>query len=160
MATTYSTRYYNSDGSVKQPPPSASTLGLQSTPINETIATTVIDGVGDRHFLFPLPVQGVRKLLYWLRKSGDMDTGGPTLDADIVLIWTLLGVEQTAVVVYDSSANLPFSAAVTALELFEPNLDLTPYKAADGGYVHIAFLTNTAATTPAAVNLTLIPFYQ
>jgi hypothetical protein len=82
------------------------------------------------------------------------------LDADIVLVYSLAGVEQTAVVLYDASANSPFSAAVTALEYFELNHSLTTYQASDGGFVHIVFKTNTAATTPAAANLTLEVIYQ
>jgi hypothetical protein len=160
MADTYSTRYYNSNGTVKLPPPSASNLGQQAILINETIATAVTDANGDRHFLAPIPVAGVRELRRMLRKSGDMDTGGPTLDADIVLVWYLSGVEQTPVVLYDSSANSPFSAAVTALEYFEMMVSLTPYLAADGQFVHLVFKTNTAATTPAAANLTLEITYQ
>lgn len=160
MADTYSSRYYNSNGTIKLPPPSASNLGEQAIHINETIATAVTDADGDRHFLAPIPVAGARELLRMLRKSGDMDTGGPTLDADLVLVWYLSGVEQTPVVIYDSSAQLPFSAAVTALEYFELKRSLTPYLTADGGFVHLVFKTNTAATTPAAANLTLEVTYQ
>jgi len=160
MADTYSSRYYNSNGTVKMPPPGISALGRQAININETIATAVTDPAGGRHFLAPIPLAGVTELVRMLRKSGDMDSGGPTLDADLVLVWYLNGVEQTVVVIYDSSANNPFSAAVTALEYFEFKHALATYATADGNFVHLVFKTNTAATTPAAANLTLEITYQ
>jgi hypothetical protein len=155
MATTYSTRFYNSDGTIK---PGIVPFGATGHPsfeeFNETIATTVTDGL-DEHYLMPLPFTGNRRLLGLWITAGDMDTGTPALDADIVYRYTLNAVVQTDVVVYDSSVAGLFSAAI-AMKWHPKRLTLP---AADDARGHLIFKVGVAAATPAAANLTVIPFW-
>lgn len=152
MATTYSTRFYTSAGVVLPGFPYGQKGLLSGIEFNETIATTVTDGL-DEHFLFPLPALGTRRLQgFWLT-AGDMDTGGPTLDADLVWRYTIGGVAQTDVVLYDSSASGLFSAAIALKWVGLWRL----MEAADNGSGNVIFKVGTAATTPAAANLTVLP---
>jgi hypothetical protein len=154
MASYYYNRYYNSDGTVKTPPPSASNLGTQVVPIKATITTTHLGTAANRVYLAPIPSTGPRTLLGLSISATDMDSNGtPTLDADLVLIYTINGVEQTAIVIVDTSAlSIPLSAAVTWqwIDLMQaiPNADA-------GGPVHLVLLINTAAATAAQGTLTI-----
>ena len=156
MANYYGTRYYNSDGTTKQPGPTASNLGVQMAPVNQAITTTHLGTAGNRVYLVPFPAQGPRSLLGTWLKGTDMDTGAG-LDADLVLIYSVNGVEQTPIVVVDTSAlSIPFTAAVAMqwidiAQAFPNNAD---------GPVHLVFLVNEVAGTPAAGTVTALPFYQ
>jgi len=152
MATTYSSRFYRSNGDVIPGFPFGAKGYQSGIEFNETIATTVTDGL-DEHYLFPLPALGTRRLHgFWL-SAGDMDTGGPTLDADIVWRYTIGGVQQTDVVLYDSSASGLFSAALANKWVGLWRL----MEASDTGVGHVIFKVGVAATTPAAANLTVLP---
>lgn len=153
MATTYSSRFYTSSGAVKvDKAMSNSNAGAALAGMfSETIATTVTDGL-DEHYLQPAPTSGARRLQAFFLQAGDMDTGGPTLDADIVFRTTLNGV-VTDTIVYDSSVSGLFSAAI-ALKLVD---SFTTLAQSDDGWGHFVFKVNVAATTPAAVNLTFLP---
>lgn len=160
MATFYYySRYYNSDGTVKTPPPSASNLGVQIAPIKATITTTHMGTINNRVYLLPIPSAGVRNLLGFRIAATDMDTNAsPTLDADLLLYYNLNGTEQTPISVFDSSAlSLPFSAAIT-----DQWIDLMQaIPAADGGgYVHLVLLINAVSATAAQGTLTIVPVYQ
>src|ERR1051325_1773402 len=153
--TTYSARFYTSSGAVivANAMSQSTAGGLLGAAFSETIATTVIDGVGDEHVMMPAPATGTRRLLgFWL-SSGDMDTGGPTFDGDIVFRTLLNGV-TTDTVVYDSSVSGLFSAVI-AYKWVDGATLLLPNS--DNGFGHFVFKTNVAATTPAAVNLTFVP---
>ncbi len=153
MATTYSSRFYTSSGAVKSDKAmSNSNAGFSSlASFSETIATTVTDGL-DEHYLMPAPTSGARRLQgFWLQ-AGDMDTGGPTLDADIVFRTVLNGV-TTDTIVYDSSVAGLFSAAL-ALKYVD---SFTTLLQSDNGWGDFVFKVGTAATTPAAANLTFVP---
>lgn len=149
MANFYYSRYYNSDGTVKTPAPSASNLGSQIVPVKATITTTNLGTATNRVYLAPIPSTGPRTLLGLdAYKATDMDTNGsPTLDGDIVLIYTINGVEQTPIIIVDSSVlSLALSAPVAEqwIDLMQaiPNAD-------GGGPVHVVLLINTAAATAA-----------
>lgn len=155
MATTFSSRFYTTSGAVKESRAmgSSNTGGVLSAAFSETIATTVIDGV-DEHYLMPAPVNGERELQGFLLQAGDMDTGGPTLDADIVFRTVLNGV-TTDTMVYDSSVSGLFSAALALKWVDGAQLKLPQ---SDTGIGHFVFKVGVAATTPAAVNLTFVPY--
>jgi hypothetical protein len=154
MATTYSSRFYRSSGAVivGRGMSHSNTGGALTAALSETIATTVTDGL-DEHFLMPAPAGGNRILQgFWL-SAGDMDTGGPTLDADIVFRTVLNGV-TTDTIVYDSSVAGLFSAAIAMKWVDGAQLLLAN---SDTGIGHFVFKVGVAATTPAAANLTFIP---
>lgn len=155
MATTYSSRFYTSSGAVIAGRAMGASLagGILNAAFSETIATTVIDAA-DEHYLMPAPTSGERELQGFLLQAGDMDTGGPTLDADIVFRTTLNGV-VTDTMVYDSSASGLFSAALALKWVDGAQLKLPQ---SDNGIGHFVFKVNVAATTPAAVNLTFVPW--
>lgn len=154
MATTYSTRFYTSSGAVKEDRAMSGSNagGLLGASFSETIATTVTDGL-DEHFMMPAAATGLRRLQGFFISGGDMDTGGPTLDADIVFRTVLNGV-TTDTMVYDSSAAGLFSAAL-AFKYVDGGALLLPNS--DSGLGHFVFKVGTAATTPAAANLTFVP---
>lgn len=156
MATTYSSRFYTSAGVVLPGFPFGTKGFLSSVEFNETIATTVTDGL-DEHFLFPLPALGTRRFHgFWL-KADDLDSGGgAALDADIVWRYTIGGTQQTDVVLYDASASGAFSAAIALKWVGLWRL----MEAADSGVGNVIFKVGTAASTPAAGNLTVIPFWH
>lgn len=157
LSTSYSTRFYTSSGVPLPGFPAVGQMGVNTLPFSETIATTDTDTVGDRHYCFPLPGDGTRTLQGFWISAGDMDTGGPTLDADLVLIYTLNNVEVIdATPIYDSSVAGLFSAAI-AMKWVDVWRVLP---ASDDGRVHVVFRVVAAATTPAAANLTLIPFWS
>jgi hypothetical protein len=153
MATTYSSTFYTSTGAVKddRAMSSGNAGGLHGASFSETIATTVTDGL-DEHYMQPAPANGNRRLQGFLLQGGDMDAGGPTLDADIVFRTVLDGV-VTDTMIYDSSVSGLFSAAL-ALKYVHSGV-LLPQS--DSGTGHFVFKVNTAATTPAAANLTFVP---
>jgi hypothetical protein len=112
----------------------------------------VTDGT-DEHYLFPVPAVGTRRFHGMFLTGGDMDTdAAPALNADIVIRTTLNGV-VTDTIIYDSSAAELFSAAI-ALKW----VDVWALIAnSDNGVGHVIFKVGTAAATPAAANLTVIP---
>lgn len=154
MATTYSSRFYTSTGAVisNRAMSSSNAGGALNAAFSETIPTTVTDGL-DEHYMMPAPTTGERELQGFLLQSGDMDTGGPTLDADIVFRTTLNGV-VTDTMVYDSSVSGLFSAAIALKWVDGAQLKLPQ---SDNGFGHFVFKVGVAATAPAAVNLTFVP---
>jgi hypothetical protein len=156
MASFYGTRYYNSDGSAKTPPPTASTLGLQEAPVKQAITTTHLGTAGNRVYLVPLPGTGPRTLTGVWFQATDMDSGAG-LDVDLVLIYSVNGVEQTPIIVVDTSAlSIPLTAAVAMQwidiqQAFPNNAD---------GLVHLVALVNVVAGTAVAGTLTVLPHYQ
>lgn len=163
MADTYSTRFYN--GSSTSPKLGLPWLGgNRSLSFSETIATTSLDANTDRHFCFPLPGVGTGSaggiaLLhgFWL-KSDDLDSGGgAALDADLVLVYIFNGAEVVdATPIYDASAAGAFSAAI-AMKWVDVWRVLP---VADDGRVHVVLKINTAASTAAAGNLTILPVWS
>jgi hypothetical protein len=153
MATTYSTSFYTSGGAVKEDRAMSGSNagGLLGASFSETIATTVTDGL-DEHYMQPAPANGNRRLQGFFISGGDMDTGGPTLDADIVFRTVLDGV-VTDTLIYDSSVSGLFSAAL-AFKYVHSGV-LLP--GSDSGTGHFVFKVGVAATTPAAANLTFVP---
>lgn len=156
MANFFGTRYYNSDGTAKTPTVTASTLGVQMAPVKQAITTTHLGTAGNRVYLVPYPAAGPRSLLGTWFQSTDMDTGAG-LDVDLVLIYSVNGVEQTPIIVVDTSAlSIPLTAAVAMqwidiAQAFPNNAD---------GPIHLVALVNVIAGTAAAGTLTLLPFYQ
>jgi hypothetical protein len=154
MATTYASPFYDTAGKVLITPSSPMVGGIKGDSVTTTIATTVTNGVGNLHFLMPLPATGLSRLLgFWL-KCADLDSNGtPLLDADI--IWRyIVGTTTTDVVVYDSSVLGLFSAALadTWIDLSRRLLEV-----ADTGVGHLIFKVGVAAATPASGSLILRP---
>lgn len=158
MPNFYGSRYYNSDGTPKTPTVSASNLGVQVPTVSQAISTTMLGTATNRVYLVPLPAAGPRTFLGTFVQGTDMDSNGsPTLATNLVLIYSINGVEQTPVIVVNMAGlGIPLTAAVplTWVDIAQamPNN-------ADGP-VHLVLLINTAAATAAAGTLTLIPFYQ
>ena len=167
MADTYSTRFYNTSASnpalsPKSPYPLSGKGGILGCRFSETIATTAIDANTDRHFAFPMPCgsgkiggSGQYHFLgFWL-KSDDLDSGGgAALDLDLVWIYTANGVETVdGTPLYDASAAGAFSAAI-AMKWVDVN---RPIPFSDNGLVHAVLRCNTAASTAAAGNVTILP---
>lgn len=150
MATTYSSTFYTSSGSVKvdRAMSSSNAGGLLGASFSETIATTVLDGL-DEHYLMPVPAGGNHRLQGFLMSTGGlMDTNAtPLLDADIVLRTTLNGV-ITNTVIYDGSASGPFYVPGTSG--VERLLSGAPKAGATAGWV-VGGATNLGeATLPAS----------
>lgn len=155
MATTYSSTFYTSAGAILIPPASTMIGGIKGDAVNETIPTTVTNGVNER-YLMPLPFTGNNILLgFWLQ-AADFDTGGPTLDADLVMRYTLNGVAQTDIVIYDSSVLGLFSAT---LAMKWVPLNRRKFETADNGVGHLIFKVGVAATTPASGALIVLPWW-
>lgn len=167
MADAYSTRFYNTTAAAPQNSPKDGyphhgKAGLMGCAFSETIATTSLDANTDRFFCFPMPGIGTtigqpgtyRLLGFWL-KSDDLDAGGgAALDLDLVMVYTANGVEVVdATPLYDASALGAFSAAI-AMKWVDINR-LIPV--ADNGLVHAVLRCNTAASTAAAGNVTILP---
>ena len=148
MATTYASQFYTSAGVIlpEGRPSSAMVGAAKKDSCTTTIATTVTNGTNTK-YLMPLPAVGIGRLLgFWLN-CGDLDSSGsPALDADIVWIYTVGGVQQTPVVLYDSSVSGLFSAAITDKWV---DLARRKFEVADDGVGHLTFLVNVAAATPA-----------
>lgn len=167
MADTYSTRFYNTSAaspakSPKSPYPLTGKGGILGCRFSETIATTSLDANTDRHFCFPMPGVGSKVgglgayllLGYWL-KSDELDTGGGNaLDLDLVWIYTANGVETVdATPLYDASVAGAFSAAI-AMKWVDVNRIIP---VSDDGLTHAVLRCNTAASTAAAGNVTILP---
>lgn len=154
MATTYASQFYTSGGVIIVPPSWAMIGALKGDSVVTTIATTVTNGTNTK-YLIPLPATGLAKLLgFWLN-CGDLDSNGsPLLDADIVWLYTIGGVLQTPVVLYDSSVSGLFSAAITDkwVDCARRKLEI-----GDDGVGHLAFLVNVAGATPASGSLNVRP---
>ena len=157
MATTaYSTRFYKSTGAVVvQNSMSASNAGgVLSAEFNETVPTTQLDTIGDELWMMPAPTAGERRLLGFFLTAADMDSGTAALDADIIFRTVLNGV-TTDTVVYDSSVQGLFSAALALKWVTGANLKLPQ---SDSGVGHFIFKVNVVAAAAVAGNLTFIPF--
>ncbi len=156
MANFFGSRYYNSDGTVKTPTVTASNLGVQVPTVSQAITTTMLGTATNRVYLVPLPAAGPRNFLGTFIQATDMDSGS-NLAANLVLIYSINGVEQTPIIVVNlATLGIPLTSAVplTWVDIAQqmPNN-------ADGP-IHLVLLINTAAATAVAGTLTLIPFYQ
>jgi hypothetical protein len=157
LSTSYSPRFYTSAGVPLPGFPQAAQSGICGLSFSETIATTDLETIGDRHYCFPLPGDGTRTLHGFRISAGDMDSGTAALDADLVFIYVLNGVEVIdATPIYDSSVAGLFSAALA--EKYVDAWRLIPVS--DNGRVDVVFRVNVAAATPAAANLTLVPVWS
>lgn len=159
MADTFDPRFYNTGSSSLQPSmkdghPYSGQTAMQGLSFSSTIAVAQFNVTTNRYFCFPLPGVGTRRLHGFWISAADFDSGGPTLDMDLVLIYAVNGVEVVnATPLYQGSTAGQFSAVI-AMKWVDKWL-LLPQ--ADNGIVHVALRTNTAATTAAAGNLTLLP---
>lgn len=111
VGTTYSA-LYDSDGNPKDGRPlRIADGGAWVDFLSDTIPTTMQDDVGDVRYLIPVAT-GKRPLLIVV-DSTDMDSNGaPTLNADLVLRTTDKDGNHTDTVIYDSSAEAAFTAAI------------------------------------------------
>lgn len=159
MATTYSSRFYTSDGTVKPGFPFGTKGFLGTEEFNETIATTVTDGT-DEHYMMPADADGKRLLAgFWLG-NGKMDTGAtPTLDADIVLR-TVLNTTTTNTIIYNSSSAGSFAlpGGITAQEILAsgpPKIGATAGWAVNGA----ANLSESTLPASQTASTLVVPIY-
>jgi len=105
-----------------------------------TFPTTSLDDVGDRYQLLLVPHGAYLQFLYW--ENVDMETGGPTLDLDIVI-----DEDGTETAIWDDSAggNL-FRAANTGKWAWINRKVNAPV----AGYGIVLTKVIAAATTPGA----------
>jgi hypothetical protein len=164
MATSYSSRFYNTSApdpaiSPKDGYPLSGKGGLLGCRFSETIATTVTDADGDRHFCFPLPGFSGKAgengsylfAGFWIKSAA---LAASALDLDLVLVYTVNGVELThATPLYDASVEGVFTSAI-AMKWVDVNRRIP---VSDTGYAHAVLLTRTAGVTPAAGNVTILP---
>lgn len=113
-----------------------------------TIPTTQLDDAGDVTYL--LPVASGRRIVFLLFDATDMDTGGPTLDMDIVLRTTNSAGSHTDTILYN--AGTAFGSAAHAGKWVFCDVAV-PDSATSTG--HIILKVNTAATTPAQGTISL-----
>lgn len=129
--------------------PRRATHGVTCVQDTFTIATTSLDDATDRVKLIPLPDQA--RLIGFFLEHGDFDTGGPTLDADIVL-----NDDDADVILFNAGTG--FGSARTTPLWVTCNRERVDAKG--DTKASLDWLTNVAATTPAAVTLTITLFYD
>jgi hypothetical protein len=115
--------------------------------VEYTIPTTQIDDATDVTYL--IPVASGRRIHWLIFDCPDLDTGGPTLDMDIILRTGTTG-SFTDTILYN--AGTAFGSAAHAGKWVFCNVQV-PDDADRTG--HICLYVNTAATTPAAGALKL-----
>lgn len=130
--------------------PRRASHGITSVRISETIATTSLNesSGADRVRLCPLPDKV--KLIGFFITHGDLDTGGTSGDADIVL-----NDDDSDVILFNAGTG--FTAARTT-PLWVDCQDVQVNAQGDTK-ASIDFLVNTAMTTPQAENITIQLFY-
>jgi hypothetical protein len=157
-STSYSPRFYTSGGVVLPNFPAAGQMGVNSLSLSETIPTTDQDFIGDLRYLFPLPGDGTRRLHgFWISAAAMDSNATKTLNANLVLIYILNGVVTVdPTPIYNSSVAGTFQTAV-AMKWVD---SWRPLQASDDGKIHVAWQIVTVSATPAAGNLTLVPYWS
>lgn len=159
MADSFDPRFYNTGSSSLQPSmkdghPWSGQTALQGISFSSTIPVGQLNVTTNRYFAWAMPGVGTRRLQGFWITSADLDSGGTGLDLDLVLVYAVNGVEVVdPVPLYDASVAGVFTSAI-ALKWVD-SWRLLPQ--ADNGIVHAVFRTNTAATTAAAGNVTILP---
>lgn len=143
-ATTY-TSLYASAGVPAQGRPVSSHPGPCDDWVKPTWATTDVDDVGDVKYLIPV-LSGKRINYLDISETTDMDTGGPTLDMDIVLRTTDKLGAHTDTILFNAGTH--FASAQTAGAVLRIWCDVQVPDSATG-VGHIISKVGAAATTPA-----------
>ena len=128
--------------------PRRAPAGITHVRHTQTVATTSLDDTNDRVRMIPLPDKV--KLIGFFITHGDLDTGGTSGDADIVL-----NDDDSDVILFNAGTG--FTAARTT-PLWVDCQDVQVNAQGDTK-ASIDFLVNTAMTTPQAENLTIQLFY-
>lgn len=144
-ATTYTT-LYASAGVPANGRPISSAPGPCSDWVKPTWATTDVDDVGDVKYLIPV-LSGKRINFLDISETTDMDTGGPTLDMDLILRTTDKAGSHTDTTILFNAGTF-FAAAQTAGAILRVWCDVQVPDSATG-VGHIISKVNAAATTPA-----------
>ena len=129
--------------------PRRASHGVTCVRHTQTVATTSLDDTNDRIRLIPLPDKV--KLIGFFITHGDLDTGGTSGDADIVL-----NDDDSDVILFNAGTG--FTAARTT-PLWVDCLD-TQVNAQGDTKASLDFLVNTAAGTPAAGAVVITLFYD
>ena len=128
--------------------PRRASHGVTCVRHTQTVATTSLDDTNDRIRLIPLPDKV--KLIGFFITHGDLDTGGTSGDADIVL-----NDDDSDVILFNAGTG--FTAARTT-PLWVDCLD-TQVNAQGDTKASLDFLVNTAMTTPASADIVIQLFY-
>lgn len=146
-ATVYSSRASNSAWP-------RNCVGNQQFLTIDTIPTTSLDDIGDIYVLVPVR-NGQRILGFTIGNHGDADTGGTTLDADIVL------VDANGTTTLFNAGTEWTAARTTPLEVLmgtDDGIQVLDATGADDGTpaAYIGLKVIAAATTPAAVEFPFV----
>ncbi len=129
--------------------PRRASHGVTCVRYSQTIATTSLDDTADRVRIIPLPDKV--KLIGFFITSADLDTGGTSGDADIVL-----NDDDNDVILYN--AGTAFTAAVT-VPLWVDCAEVQVNAQGDTK-ASLDFYVNTAMTTPQAGAVVITLFYH
>ena len=99
----YGSSNFNSDGTPKANTFMRSPMGANVQTAVETIPTTSLDDVADFFALHAVPAG--KTLLQWVYEGTDGDSGGPTLDGDLVLRTVDKAGNVTDTTLVDTSAR-------------------------------------------------------
>lgn len=127
--------------------PGRANAGAQTIMANVVIPTTSIDDVADFYGICPVP--SGKLLVGAIHQASDGDTGGTSMDVDIILRTYNSAGTATDTILYN--AGTAYTAA-QATSFLEWNARVPR---SEGGYGIVGTYVNVAATTPAAITMGL-----
>ena len=127
--------------------PGRANAGAQTIMVNAVVPTTSTDDATDFYGL--CPVASGRKLVGAIHQASDGDTGGTSMDLDIILRTYNSAGTATDVILYNAGTAYTAAQATSFLEWN------TIVPRSEGGYGIIGLYCNVAATTGAAITLGL-----
>lgn len=152
-ATIYSDKYDSNGRPLNIP---KNPWGITVVPFSLTIPTTSTDDVGDRAKIAPIP-DGVKQVMVWFNTSADGDSGGPTLDVDLIVddFGGAAGIARDTILY---NAGTAFGAGAIDNKLVINTTGVVGK--ATQGYGHLGLLVNAAAATGVEFVISGVLMYQ